>query len=534
VFMKRLNKVALVCMLLSLSALVAPLRMIPAAQVAQAAASKLVLAVYYPWYETSNWSASKMSALPLNSYSSDDPATTARQVQEAHDAGINAFVSSWSGPDGRIDNNFATLLDVAEKRGDFKAAVYFETGQNMLQGRDNVIKYLAYVRDHYMGRPGYLRSNGHPVVFFWAQQAAGSLNDWQFIRAQVDPGHNQIWIAEGDKSAMGWLDTFDGLHDYGAAKWVNPPTRAGFANWDKSMAALVADYNHNHGSNKLWVAGVQPGYDDSRIRSGNPVRPRNNGQYYNASFDGAIDANPDWIVIVTYNEWFEGSQIEPGQGYDSTYLDLTRIEATKYLGSGPQATPPPPPAPPPSSGNCNGANQRLFPETGFCVQGSFLSYWYANGGLAQFGYPISAQQDETSKTDGKVYAAQWFERARFEWHPEYGNGGEVALGFLGVEAAQGRGHKPDDASFHRTASNGQGQYFAQTGHNLAHGFAQYWQTHGGLTLYGYPISEEFVENLNGKPYIVQYFQRARFELHPELSPAYLVSLGQLGRELGGK
>lgn len=529
--MKRTRRFGFFALFLSLTALLAQAIPITAPHLAQAAAQKLVLAVYYPWYETNSWDASKMSALPLNSYSSDDPATTARQVQEAHDGGINAFVSSWSGPDGRIDNNFATLLNVAEKRGDFKAAVYFETGQNMLQGRDNVVKYLAYVRDHYMGRPGYLTSDGHPVVFFYAQQAVGGVGDWQFIRSQIDPGHNQLWIAEGDKSSMGWLDAFDGLHDYGAAKWVNPPSRDGFANWDKSMAAQVADYNRTHGSSKLWVAGVQPGYDDSRIRSGNPVRPRNNGQYYTASFDGAIDANPNWIVIVSYNEWFEGSQIEPGQGYGNTYLDLTRTEAAKYLGSVP---PPAAPPPPPSSGNCSGANQSFFAETGFCVQGAFLGYWYANGGLAQFGFPITAQRNETSKTDGKVYATQWFERARFEWHPEYGNGGAVVLGFLGVEDAQARGHNFNEQGFRRATNSGLGQYFAQTGHNLAHGFGQFWQTHGGLALYGYPISEEFVENLNGKQYIVQYFQRARFELHPELPPDYLVSLGQLGRELQGK
>ncbi len=501
-----------------------------------AAPQKLVLAFYYPWYEQNSWDASKMSALPFAPYSSDDRATTVRQVGEAHDAGINAFVSSWSGPEGRIDTNFATLLDVAEQRGDFKAAVYFETGLNMLQGQANIIKYLGYVRDHYLGRPGYLRSDGHPVIFFWAQGQAGSPTLWAYIRSQIDPNHDQIWIAEGDKNSIGWLDVFDGLHDYGAAKWVDPPTRDSFANWDRSMAATVSDYNRIHGANKLWVAGVQPGYDDSRIRSGNPVRPRNDGQYYTASFDGAIDANPDWIAIVSYNEWLEGSQIEPGQGYNNAYLDLTRSEAAKYLGSAPQPTSTPPPidtALPGDTSGCSGANQQFFSATGFCVQDAFLAYWNANGGLAQFGYPLGPQHDQTSKTDGKVYRMQWFERARFEWHPEYGNDGAVALGFFGVEAAQAEGRNLAAPPFARAPNNGQGQYFDQTSHNMAHGFALYWQTHGGLAIYGYPISEEFVTNIGGKSFIVQYFQRARFELHPELPSAYIVSLGQLGRELQG-
>jgi hypothetical protein len=59
-----------------------------------------------------------------------------------------------------------------------------------------------------------------------------------------------------------------------------------------------------------------------------------------------------------------------------------------------------------------------FPETGHTVSDPFLSYWRANGGLAQFGYPISAVQTEISALDGKLYTVQYFERAVFELHPE--------------------------------------------------------------------------------------------------------------------
>ncbi len=525
--MNRVRLVLCFSLLLTIAAL-------PAAHARNLAAPQhMTLAFYYQWYEANSWDANRMSGLPLNSYSSDDRATTERQVREAHDAGINAFVSSWQGAEGRIDPNFATLLDVAGQRGDFQATIYFETGLGLLNNRANIIQYLGYVRDNYTTKPAFLRSDGHPVLFFWNQGWNGlSVADWQFVRSQVDPNHDQIWIGEGDKSKLGWLIAFDGLHDYGAAYWAGPSS-AGFAAWNSSMGAAVKATNPA----KLWVCGVQPGYDDTRVRHGNPVRGRLDGQYYLNSFDGCIAANPDWIIIVSYNEWFEGDQIEPGQGYGNAYLDLTRSETAKYSGSAPPAPPPPappPPAPPSNPGDCSGANTRFFDETGQCVCDAFLSYWYANGGLAQFGYPISPQRDETSKTDGKVYAVQWFERARFEWHPEYGNGGAVVQGFLGVDEMQARGYKPDQPPFARTANSGQGQYFDQTGHNLAHGFALYWQTHGGLALNGYPISEEFRENIGGKEYIVQYFQRARFELHPELPPAFIVSLGQLGRDLVGR
>jgi hypothetical protein len=72
--------------------------------------------------------------------------------------------------------------------------------------------------------------------------------------------------------------------------------------------------------------------------------------------------------------------------------------------------------------------------------------------------------------------------------------------------------------------------FAATGYRVCGKFLDYWQRNGGLAQQGYPISGEFAEvsDLDGKPYIVQYFERAVFELHPENRPPYDVLLSQLG------
>jgi hypothetical protein len=75
---------------------------------------------------------------------------------------------------------------------------------------------------------------------------------------------------------------------------------------------------------------------------------------------------------------------------------------------------------------------RTFPETGKTVAGKFLSYWDSHGGLAQQGYPISAEMQEKSDTDGKTYTVQYFERAVFEMHPENaGSPYEILLTLLG-------------------------------------------------------------------------------------------------------
>ncbi len=74
--------------------------------------------------------------------------------------------------------------------------------------------------------------------------------------------------------------------------------------------------------------------------------------------------------------------------------------------------------------------------------------------------------------------------------------------------------------------------YTKTGYCVSLRFTTFWQAHGDLAINGYPISEEFIETLDGKDYAVQYFERARFEYHPEIAdPQYQVLLGQFGRRI---
>ncbi len=89
----------------------------------------------------------------------------------------------------------------------------------------------------------------------------------------------------------------------------------------------------------------------------------------------------------------------------------------------------------------------------------------------------------------------------------------------------------------RPAADVASRYFPETQHWVSGVFLKYWTEHGGLAQQGYPLTEEFVETnkLNGKPYTVQYFERAVFEHHPENAPPYDVLLTQLGTyELNGR
>ena len=72
------------------------------------------------------------------------------------------------------------------------------------------------------------------------------------------------------------------------------------------------------------------------------------------------------------------------------------------------------------------------------------------------------------------------------------------------------------------------RYFPETGHNSPDIFANYWAAHGGVDLFGLPITEPYFDN----GLTIQWFERARFERHPENKDTpYEVQLGQLGREV---
>lgn len=166
----------------------------------------------------------------------------------------------------------------------------------------------------------------------------------------------------------------------------------------------------------------------------------------------------------------------------------------------------------------------------------FLSFWRRNGELLTFGYPISEELME----DGRI--VQYFERARFEYHPEaLGTPEQVQLSLLGRELTEGREFTPGAPELGEV-------YFPETGHTLSRKFRQFWEKRGGLTTFGYPISEPFdeVSTIDGQTRTVQYFERARFEYHPEQLDAfyqeqaewrglrliglYEVQLGDLGRQ----
>jgi peptide/nickel transport system substrate-binding protein len=183
----------------------------------------------------------------------------------------------------------------------------------------------------------------------------------------------------------------------------------------------------------------------------------------------------------------------------------------------------------------------------FDVAGRFLEEWNKPGSEQNSvyvnGLPITARRPEISTEDGKSYDTQWFERAKFEAHPENRAPYDVLFGRLGANLAAGRGsidpatnrvRNPADAPFvkvDRPADiSATKVWFPETGHTVSGKILEYWNRYGGVAQFGFPLSEPFKEisPTDGKTYDVQYFERNRFELHPEKAAPYEVELGLLG------
>ena len=293
---------------------------------AQTRRAPLVLAFYYNWYDENTWKTQNVPDMPVLKYLSRDPINTARQIVEAREAGIDSFIVSWWGPGNPTDTNFKAMLEHA--RGlYFPVGIDIEINSPFFRNKSDVINALSYLQSTHMQHPAYLRVDGKPVLFFWREQIY-SVDEWVAIRNQLDPQRKQIWIAEGIDET--YQRVFDGHHLYMVA-------------WSKNVTAELNKWPpriRKFGADKIWVATVNPGADNRKTTQPEKVvRDRNNGAFYHEMWQAAFSSSPDWIMITSYNEWAEGTMIEPSVTYGTLYLDITREYAAKFKKGLPPPTP---------------------------------------------------------------------------------------------------------------------------------------------------------------------------------------------------
>jgi hypothetical protein len=298
-----------------------------------------VMAFYYPWYGTADgpggagrvahWGRidaekkdiSESTHYPaLGAYDSHDPNVIDRHCRWAKQAGIDTFIVSWWGHGDYTDRALAKILDGCARYG-LSACIYYETvpgPQTAETAADDILKVLR----RYGGHPAHLKIEGKPVVFVYgrALQEIG-LTAWLKAVRIINKEYEQGFTAIGDQFSYGAARVFDGLHTYNTAGSLQGMTPADVRKWAPGTYRSWVELAD--GAAKISTLTVIPGYDDTKIRKPGLAVKRFDGQMYRAQWDAAIEADPHWVLITSFNEWHEGSEIEPSFEDKELYLDLT-------------------------------------------------------------------------------------------------------------------------------------------------------------------------------------------------------------------
>ena len=319
-----------------------------------------VAAFYYPWYGNpatdSQWMHwTQNNHVPpndiasdyfpaLGAYSSNDPNVIAQHMQWLLQAGIGVIITSWWGQGSREDQALPLILHIADQYG-IKVAFHIEP----YNGRtpNSLLSDVQYIYEKYGSSRALFRStmttryspsdHGKAVFFVWSIQQQGSdFSSWQTALDQIHALPEGGLVIANSLEA-GWIEGshFDGLYNYAS---LHLDETDGF-NWARTLPP-----------DSLYVPSVLPGFSARRVGyADNTYVPRRNGRTFETQWTTALNTGvePALVTITSFNEWHEGSMIEPPQfgikdnnGFSYTdfgtlppegYLTLTDQWVDKYL-----------------------------------------------------------------------------------------------------------------------------------------------------------------------------------------------------------
>lgn len=302
---------------------------------------RLVLAFYYPWYTVETWQSSQFADRPLPRYSTDSQADVTRQAMQARATGIDAFVVSWQGHQGGAgagpgfnDRRMNLVLEAGRAAG-MKVCVYTETYVANPHNDpaapidpQTLFEWLADLVDLFGSHPAYLRIGDRPVIFTYAASLLPQQRWAEVIARLRSTGRNPFLIGDFSRSTL--LDVFDGEYQYTNVFTLGDTLVD--LNRTESLRVRTINLLRPGERRRLWVASVTPGFDDSKLTE-RPVAhfvDRAGGTIYDRQWSAAIDTVADWVVVTSWNEWYENTHIEAGERYGRTYLDRTRVWAAAF------------------------------------------------------------------------------------------------------------------------------------------------------------------------------------------------------------
>ncbi|OMI91381.1 alpha-mannosidase [Streptomyces sp. M1013] len=312
---------------------------------------------YYPWYGSpatnGSWrhwqqgGQTPPAAIGADFYpalgpygSGDFTGAVTQHMEWIARSGAGVLVYSWWGQGSYEDRLARGVLDAAQKEG-IKVAWHLEPYAGRTAA--STVADVQYINNTYGSHPAFYRSpeHGGKNAFYVFQSL--DITDWSPLD-QVT-GTSSVLAQTTDTTKIAH---FSGMYTYDGIAGATAP------GWKQA-----GDYARAH--DLIWAPSVAPGYLDDRAVPGNttPTVERNNGAAYdrqwNNALDPAIGGSPTWVSVTSFNEWHEGSQIEPAAAvppespgyrtYDgaygltaaaaqTAYLDRTAYWADRFAGAG--------------------------------------------------------------------------------------------------------------------------------------------------------------------------------------------------------
>ena len=267
---------------------------------------------YYPWYGTPKFDGSYLhwdqnghvppfdlasSYYPARGpYSSGDPKVVAAQMRDIAMSGIREVVSSWWGWGSIEDQRLPMIVRMATSQG--------------LQVAAQIEPYDDRTADSVAADFVHLRQLGITRVYVYHPFTIDE-TDWAPV-LQAAPGI-QVF-AQTANVARAQAAHFAGIYTYDIATF--------------GSAALGPLCARAHKAGLLCAPSVGPGYDALRGNGDTRLRGRASGATYDSMWKSAIQAGADRVTITSYNEWHEGTQIEPAKPFcipnqGTCYADYT-------------------------------------------------------------------------------------------------------------------------------------------------------------------------------------------------------------------
>ncbi len=293
--------------------------------------SPQIVAFYYPWYGTSEFEGKWIhwnqagSGPPrdigsdyypvLGAYSSVDPAVVAQHFAWLREAGVGVVASSWWGQRTREDRAVRVLLDMGEQYG-IQIAFHIEPYGGRTAAR--VADDIAYLYERYGDHPAFFRST-ETTRWSKGDQAKGLF----FIWSSSVP-NEQIGVVD----AGYWRDAMDQIHglpngglviaDTPSGSWVDGGHFDGLYNYASLEQPPSFDWALTLPPDAWYIPSVIPGFSTKRVGyASTAYTPRYGGDTYRQQWSTALGTGiePHMVSITSFNEWHEGTQIEPaGQG----------------------------------------------------------------------------------------------------------------------------------------------------------------------------------------------------------------------------